>query len=236
MDQPGDVVYSDSAAVLARALVDLRDRVIQKTRIQFNNRVAAMDQERDSDVHQALILKWHAHFEDLEKALDADIATIAESLPIVQEMTAVKGIGTMLAVKVAALIDIERADTVSALWKYAGYGVTEGARDRLEKGEKAPYNIRLKTNCFLVGESFIKCNSPYRRLYDEAKAFYETAHPDWTPGHRHNAARRKMIKLWLSHLWVIWRTLEGLPVSDPYIIAGDNNHHRYIGPEQFGWG
>ena len=32
-------------------------------------------------------------------------------------------------------------------------------------------------------------------------------------------ARRKIAKLFLSHLWVKWREEDGLPVSDPYVIA-----------------
>src|SRR5215218_9565114 len=41
----------------------------------------------------------------------------------------------------------------------------------------------------------------------------------WSDGHVDNAARRKMVKVFLSHLWLVWREAEGLPVSDPYVIA-----------------
>ena len=35
-------------------------------------------------------------------------------------------------------------------------------------------------------------------------------------GHRHKAAIRKMIKEFLKDLYVAWRTIEGLPVREPY--------------------
>ena len=80
----------------------------------------------------------------------------------------------------------------------------------------------------------LRTNSPYRRVYDEARGYYEQAHPDWTKAHQHAAALRKMIKLWLAHLWEVWRKLEGLPVREPYIVASDAKHH-YIAPQEFGW-
>lgn len=223
----------------ARALVDLRDRVIQKARIQFSNRLSAMERAADTSAYYDTVTRWHDRFQQLEKELDADIASVADDLPIVARMTAVKGIGKTLAVKVAVMIDIRRADTVSALWRYAGYGVAQdGQRDRLQPGVKSPYNTRLKTTCYLVGTSFLRLNSPYRRIYDETRAYYERERPDWTKAHRHQAAMRKMIKVWLSHLWVVWRELEGLPVSDPYVIAAGaagDGPHRMMTPEEFGW-
>lgn len=41
----------------------------------------------------------------------------------------------------------------------------------------------------------------------------------YSPAHIHARAERKTVKLFLSHLWVEWRKLEGLPVTEPYSIA-----------------
>lgn len=228
------ILHTQDVGTVARALVDLRDRVIQKARIGFKNRLDAIDRADDDYHYRGLIEDWYLRFADLEKDLNRDIAQLAEDMPIVQEMAQVRGMGKPLAMKIVAMIDIEKADTVSALWKYAGYAVTNGERDRLVKGQKAPYNSRLKTYCYQAGTCFLRANSPYRRIYDDAREYYDRNRPDWTDGHRFLAALRKMIKIWLSHLWVIWRTMEGLPVTDPYILA-ENTHHRYIRPEEFGW-
>lgn len=42
---------------------------------------------------------------------------------------------------------------------------------------------------------------------------------DYTVGHIDKMARRKVIKLFLSHLWVKWREFDGLPISRPYVEA-----------------
>jgi len=222
------------AEALARALVDLRDLTIQKARIQFGNRLSAIERGADQRNHQDVIERWHATFEQLERELDADIRTLSDDLPIVAYMTAVRGVGPLLAVKVAAMIDIHRAETVSALWRYAGYAVMDGERERPVKGEKRHYNARLKTACYLIGTSFLKTGSPYRQVYDDARAYYEANRPDWTKGHQHNAAMRKMIKMWLSHLWQVWRALEGEPIPPPYAhqMLG---HNHYYSPQDFGW-
>ncbi len=227
-----------SVAVLARALVDLRDRTIQKTRIQFSNRVSAAQRGDDNGTYSYIFQRWLEKFKELEKDLDESISDMADDIPIIERMVKVKGVGKTLAMKVAVMIDIERADTVSALWKYAGYGVTNGERDRPKVGEKLCYNKRLKSTCYLVASSFLKSNSPYRTIYDAAREQYEDKvdkdGKPWTKLHKYNAARRKMIKIWLSHLWVVWREMEGLPTNKPWVFD-DNQHHRYITPEEMGW-
>lgn len=49
----------------------------------------------------------------------------------------------------------------------------------------------------------------------------------WSPGRVKNAALRYMVKQFLMDFWIKWRTLEGLPVSEPYAVAvlGMNPHH-----------
>jgi hypothetical protein len=148
----------------------------------------------------------------------------------------VRGVGPTLAAKIIALIgDIAQFDTVSKLWRFAGYAVVDGRAERLQAGEKAHYSIRLKTTCYLLGTSFLRLGSPYREVYDRAKERYMQARPDWTPLHRHLAAQRVMVKLFLSHLWERWRLLEGLPVRPPY-AADYLNHTTMLRPERFGWG
>jgi len=219
--------------LLARALVDLRDRVIQKARIQFGNRLAALENGSDESPYRYYLQKWYERFAEIEKDLDASIADIAGDFPIVERMTNVKGVGKTLALKVVAMIDIERARTISALWRYAGYGVVDGKAERPKPGERLHYNKRLKTTCYLVGTSMLRSNSPYCKIYDEARDYYAANRPDWTRAHQHNAAMRKMIKIWLAHLWQVWRDMEGLPVGDPYIAA--DPHHTIIRPEEMGW-
>jgi hypothetical protein len=233
MDNPA-VASKSEAAILARALVDLRDRQIQKARIQFGNRLAAIENGMDETPYRAYIERWFNRFGEIEADLDQSISDLAEDFPIIERMTRVKGVGKTLAMKTAVMIDIRRADTISSLWRYAGYAVIDGQRERPTKGEKLHYNSRLKTTCYLIGSSFLKSSSPYRVIYDNAKEHYQETHPDWTKLHIHNASMRKMIKIWLAHLWIVWREMEGLPVTQPW-IADESSHHRIYEPEEFGW-
>jgi hypothetical protein len=221
--------------ITLRALVDLRDRTLQKSRVAFSNRLSAIERGDDtvSNGTVRLLERWHKRFDDLESELDNDISEMIDGNELVECMTEVKGVGDILAAKVISMIDIQRADTVSALWRYAGYGVVNGEREKPTKGEALHYNKRLKTTCYLIGSSFLRSNSPYRQIYDSSKEYYET-NRDWTKLHRHHAAMRKMIKVWLSHLWEVWRTLEGLPVRNIY--AEDKlGHNHYISPQDYGW-
>jgi len=219
-----------------RAMVDLRDRTLQKSRIQFSNRASALARGTDqaSDATTELITRWQERFDELEAAADKDIAALVSDIPIVDAMTKVRGVGKLLAAKVVAMVDIERAGTVSALWRYAGYGVKDGEREKPVKSEKLHYNIRLKTTCYLIGTSFLRSNSPYREVYDSAKEYYQANRADWTKLHVHNAAMRKMIKCWLAHLWQVWREMEGLETRELYAIDR-LGHEHYKTPQEFGW-
>jgi hypothetical protein len=221
---------------MLRVLVDLRDRTIQKSRIAMGNRLAAIESGRDEadDKTAAMIEKWLQKFAEMEHQLDADIRQATDNYPIIDHMIAVKGLGEMLAAKLIATIDIERADSVSALWRYCGYAVIDGERERPKKGEKLHYNKTAKTVCYLIGSSFLRSGSPYRKVYDNAKIYYQANRPEWTKARIHNASMRKMIKVFLSHLWERWRTLEGLPTRGLYVNEY-LGHSTYFEATEFGW-
>jgi hypothetical protein len=42
--------------------------------------------------------------------------------------------------------------------------------------------------------------------------------PEWTLGRIDNMALRRSVKLFLAHLWQVWRVMEGLPIREPYAI------------------
>jgi hypothetical protein len=218
-----------------RALVDLRQQ-IQKTRIRFSNRLSALEDGSDTDPNSGQyeeLEQWYETFDALEVRLDKQVAAKVKDWPIYPYITAVRGIGPMLAAKVVSLVDIERANTVSALWRYAGFAVINGERERPVKGERLHYNKRLKTACYLVALSFLRQGSPYRRIYDSAKEYYQ-ANRDWTKGHIHMASLRKMTKVFLAHCWFYWRTLEGLPTRPLYVHEKLGHEHVHQATD-FGW-
>jgi hypothetical protein len=220
-----------------RSIVDLRERVIQKNRIAFGLRLGAIERGDDtaSPDEVASLEKWNGIFGELEGLLDKDIKDAVKDQPIFEYLERVKGVGVQLAAKMIAMIDIERCDTISALWRYAGYAVIDGEREKPTKGEKLHYNNRLKATIYNVGGSFLKCNSPYRQFYDEAKEYYQTNRTDWTKMHIHLASQRKMVKVFLAHLWLVWRELKGLPLNGGLYVEERMGHTHIVTPHAFGW-
>ena len=200
------------------ALLEYTRQTFQKHRIQMGNRLSAIERG-ESDAAATVPTYFMDIFAELEQSTTKLIADAVKEHEMWDWFDRVQGVGPGLAGILLANIDIEKAHTVSGMWKYCGMGVTNGESDRLRKGEKLGYNKTLKRTCFLIATSFMRADSPYRAEYEEAKARYELTRPQWTPGHRHAAAQRKMVKLFLSHLWTEWRTRRGLPVSQPYAYA-----------------
>jgi len=108
--------------------------------------------------------------------------------------------------------------------------------DKLTAGHVAPFNKNMRTAlCGVLADGFIKAQAPYamehyypykERLANSDKLTteirsagakpVELAWKDAKPGHRDRAAKRKMIKAFLTDLYKAWRTLEGLEVRPPY--------------------
>lgn len=82
------------------------------------------------------------------------------------------GIGPVIAAGLLAHIDIGQAPTVGHIWRFAGLDPT---LPRMTKGEKRPWNARLKVVTWKAGESFVKTsNNPrdiYGHIYAERKAY-----------------------------------------------------------------
>ncbi len=213
-----------------RELYNLRQSV-QRQRIRLSNQLSAIERG-DSPAQPELPTLFMERFDGIEKEIDGYIAQSISEHPAWPWLEKVKGIGPALAGRLLAPIDIERATSVSALWKYAGQGVTPaGERDKPVKGEKLSYNADLKSTCYLIATSFLRASSQYRRFYDAKKAYYQSNRPDWTPKRIDMAAKRFMVKMFLSHLWMVWREAEGLPVTLPY--AHDQlGHVDYVGPSE----
>jgi hypothetical protein len=159
------------------------------------------------------------------------------------------GIGPVLAAGLSAHIKPEKADSVSAVWKFAGLAP---GFDHKVKGQALPYNARLKVLCWKIGESFVKVSGKeeavYGQLYVQFKkeevqkndtgrykeaAERELANKKFSDnatkkrllegklsdGHLHSRAKRRAVKLFLSHYYMKGRESRGLPVREPYAIA-----------------
>lgn len=208
---------------LFRTLVDHYTQV-QKLRVALENRVRAIRQQKDeTQTIPAWMVRSLERFYEEEKELTRAMKWLASSLTLYNVwLKHVKGIGPTLAVKLIGLIgSAERFPRVSKLWRYAGLAVIDGKAEKTQKGEKRHYNARLKSLLYVISSSFLKVHGkvyqPYAEIYYTARRKYEAEKPDWTKLHVHYASIRKMEKLFLSHLWHVWRAVLGLPITYPYV-------------------
>jgi len=128
----------------------------------------------------------------------------------------VKGIGPILSSGIIAWLSepILKANYVSKLWSYCGLA----PNSKRIRGEKVNYNPKVKTFCWKITECFIKKKGFGKKLYDEFKEQAKQKHPDWSKGHIHNYAKRKVVKIFLASVWEVWRKMNGLQVTEPYSI------------------
>ncbi len=181
-----------------------------------------------------LVIREKKHFRQM--------ASIIEEHPLWSAyFKGVKGCGPAMSGVILSEIDIEKAKYASSLWKYAGLDVGSDGRGRSRKAEhlveveyeandgtmkkrkSITFNPFLKTKLMgVLASSILRAgDSPLRDVYDQYK--HRLQHrPDLeeaSKGRIHNMAMRYMIKRFLAELYVAWRTLEGLPVYDPYAEA-----------------
>jgi len=226
-----DVINEVCKAVLA----------IEKQRVATGIRLSHLAQNGTNCAETEAI---HSKLVDLEEYLDARLSQLIKENSAYYWFSRVKGVGKENIGKVIGLIKIEKAPTISSLWKFCGFSVDDGKAPRSKKGEKQTYNSRLRTMCWRLATSLMRARGTYYRYYLGEKDKYQTRYVNEglvitkgkekegqiSEGHIHNQALRKMIKLFLSHLWLTWREAEGLPITSPYSI-GVLNHHSLITPE-----
>ena len=107
-------------------------------------------------------------------------------------------------------------------------GKTEPIIQKKMAGYQSNWNDKLKVLAWKAGTSFVKQSpkrSKYRKLYDKIKKEEHQLHPKkikqksltlYNDGHLHNRAMRKVVKIFLAHLWQTWRRQQGLEATEPY--------------------
>lgn len=147
----------------ARFLVDSYYQV-QGYRIRFGNQIRALAES--GEPHD--LIRWmHGNAEGLEKNIQKalDAYSRAQS-PVGEWLRAIPGIGPVLASGLLAHIDIKQAPYAGHILSYAGFNPSV----TWEKGQKRPWNARLKVICFLAGESFCKVQNRPRDYYGKVLA------------------------------------------------------------------
>lgn len=219
---------------------------IQKMRLEVQNQQRAYRQGVSESEDAWMKENVTDKLSGIEKTVGKRLSTWVKDESIYDYwLKDIQGIGPVLASGLIAWIsDIKKFETISKLWAYAGLSVDEDGRARRRKaGEKSNWNSRLKVLCWKIGESFVKTGAGYRELYDQFREEYDGKWKTFEDcgsigcknakkcmdGHRYAAAKRKVVKVFLAHLWMQWRKMEGLPVEHPFII-GKGKHEHLIAP------
>jgi len=150
-----------------RFLVDYYYQM-QKNRIRSYLQVNKASEGKEP----GLVLDWVM---DNSKRLESNIQKVlvayTDSDIVGRWSKSIVGIGPVISSGLLAHIDITKAPTVGHIWRFAGLDPT---LPRSQKGEKRPWNSRLKTLCWKMGESFVKvCNNEndiYGHEYTARKA------------------------------------------------------------------
>lgn len=181
----------------ARYLVDAY-YMMQDDRKRAHNQVRALGESEEPNA----LLGWlAAQSETLEAQIKRALDKYTDAHPMGSWMREIHGIGPVLSAGLLAHINMEpwvcanpsnkkrsevkcapatpcsascrkqRLETVGHLWRFAGLDPTIEWR----KGERRPFNAKLKTLCWKVGQSFMKFSNDekcfYGHIYRERKAY-----------------------------------------------------------------
>lgn len=75
------------------------------------------------------------------------------------------------------------------------------------KGVLMTFSPQIKSSFYVIAENFIRNKnrgSYYGRMYDEYKWEARAKYKDWNDGHIRSYAIRKMVREFLTHIWMAW--------------------------------
>lgn len=182
------------------------------------------------------------------ESLVRKMGKLLQGMPIYDEfLSKVPGLGAVTAAYLVTMIRIERANTVSQLIRYCGFG-TDTATGKSERRSGAPiykpdgtksegatgtFNQDLKIAlvvCFkMMRQSCGKdrATNRYLKRWDDAKhtSQCQRGTTGKSDGFADDKGRRKATDLFLWDLYVMWRTLAGLPIRPDKYSAIRGRYH-----------
>jgi len=150
-----------------RYLVDMYYSM-QDYRIQAQGQIRASNE--DGEPHE--LIRWQfKQMEAYEESVKRALEDHTDREPVGVWLKSIYGIGPVIAAGLIAHIDITQAPTVGHIWSFAGLNPTQ----EWGKGQKRPWNAKLKTLCWKIGQSFMKFSGRedcyYGKLYKQRKQY-----------------------------------------------------------------
>jgi hypothetical protein len=238
----------------ARFLVDAY-YISQEDRKRANNQVRAMAEEP-----HALVGWLATQSETLEGQIKRALESYSDGHPAGQWMKSIFGIGPVIAAGLLAHIDITMCPTVGHIWRYAGYDPETKWEKKTKRPWNASLKtlcwkigqsfMKFSGNEDCVYGAVYKQRKAYEiarnergdnadraakilteRKYDKTTEAYKAySVGKLPPAHIDAQARRYAVKLFLSHLHLVWFYLHNNAVpAKPYAI-GHMDHTHFIPP------
>lgn len=252
-----DTANEDEATSMVKLITDEYTRITDLYVSAFSGRgsieksIAKLDPAPDlikSRIDYELVQQY-LRLVEAENAMCKIVEREVKSHPMWDAFFAgVKGCGPLMSAVCIAYFDPYKARHASSFWRYAGLDVqpTESGEMRgvgrwytemrpytdkdgdTKERKSLTYNPFLKTKLVgVLGSAFLRArDSYYGKVYYDYKNRMEQRE-NLSPIVRHRRATRYAVKMFLRDMWVVWRELEGLEVTEPYEVAklGHKPHH-----------
>lgn len=223
---------------------------------KFNNQLLACERRTDDlrpedmEFIKNQLESINTKLKEVDKELVKLIEEYSKVDPLTKAALSVNGVGPMTVVAMVVHIDITKAKYMSSLWQYVG--LAEASHKRYTKGKTGGGSRILRAALYNLADSMMKNrNSAYREVYDRTRAKYDVSNKivktrnteghwvesmwkDTKKSHRHGAALRAIMKLFLADYWYVGRTLAGLDTPPPY-VQEKLGHTGITKPEERGW-
>jgi len=236
-----------------KSSMDSRSQTM-KLKMKINNQLLAYERLTD-EPNPDDIAFLNDSLAPVQKRLDTIDRTITKHMktatdPLVTAALGVPSCGPITVAGLVTYVDLEKANSASALWSYAG--LHRASHERYSKGETSGGNKTLRTMLWNMANSMMKNrNCPYREVYDRTKTRLEASEKivksrtnqgklvevmwkDTMKSHRHHAAIRAIMKHFLADYWMVGRTLADLSTR-PLYVQEQLGHTGIIAPADRGW-
>jgi len=246
-----DLAPSDDVRAALRQLVG-RHKALNKISVANSNaacdkhlkngevaKCRLADIERDEVRELAKVMSKHA------SALETEMLRQLRKIPIYQTLLKnVYGLGPVACAYLVAFVDIRKCEKPDQLIRYCGFACgKDGKSERLGSAESkdgSHFNLDLKIKivtamlsmwktCFARpdGESTQVKTTKYMTIWTDYKhrAEHSGELAARGKGFVHDKGRRKATDVLLEDIYVVWRTLEGLPVWPDWYAAKRGYKH-----------
>ena len=162
--------------------------------------------------YSAPLMDAMAILEVPQKEKEKRLEKLAKQLPVWDAFGAdVNGFGPLsLAQIIGETGDLSKYSNPAKVWKRMGLAVINGERQRkvannAELAIEHGYCPTRRSLMYVISDTMIKKQSPYREVYLARKEYEAEKNPDECKAFCHNRAMRYRVKRLLKDLWAAWR-------------------------------